>query len=294
MKINLRVLLVSTVLILVLFSAFILLSGCSKKRKATLTIFAGTVSKLPLEKVSRYFEEKTGTKVDINFGSSGKLLSEMQLAKEGDIFLPGSSDWIEIAKDKDLIDASTEKKIVYFIPSINVQKGNPKNIQNMRDLLKPDIKIGLANPETVAMGAYAVEIIDKNLDKQEKEAFRKNIVTYFESAERTANALSLKAVDATIGWSVLEHWDPERVKTIKLKSKEIVRIGYLPIVVAKYAKNPEQARTFIDFVVSGEGLAVFKEYHYFLTVEEAMEYAGLQKEIPVGGWYSVSEEWLHK
>lgn len=291
MKFGLKIILMLLIALVLVLAA---LSGCSKKDDGTLTIFAGTVSKLPLEEVAKSFEGIKGIKVNINFGSSGKLLSEMQLTKEGDIFLPGSSDWVEVAKEKDLLDASTEKEIVYFVPSINVQKGNPKNIQDLQDLLRPGIKIGIANPETVAMGAYAVEIAEKNFSQQEKKTFRKNIATYFESAERTANALSLKAIDATIGWSVLEYWDEKRIETVKLKPKEIARFGYLPIAVSKYAKNPEAAHAFVDFVISKESLSVFEKYHYFLTVDEAIEFAGLQKKIPVGGWYSVPKEWLHK
>ena len=51
-------------------------------------------------------------------------------------------------------------KVVYLVPSINVRAGNPKGIQGLRDLLKPGIRVAIANPENVCVGTYAVEIVE--------------------------------------------------------------------------------------------------------------------------------------
>jgi molybdate transport system substrate-binding protein len=91
-----------------------------------LLVFAGAASKPPTEEVAKVFEAKTGVKVYLTFGGSGFVLSQMTLAKKGDIYFPGSSDYMEIAKKKDLVFPETERNVVYLVPAINVQKGNPK------------------------------------------------------------------------------------------------------------------------------------------------------------------------
>ncbi|MDD3553521.1 MAG: molybdate ABC transporter substrate-binding protein [Deltaproteobacteria bacterium] len=257
-----------------------------------LMVFAGAASKPPTEEVAKAFEAKTGVKVDISFGGSGTVLSQMMLAKEGDIYFPGSSDFMEIAKKKGAVLPETERIVVYLVPAINVQKGNPKGIRSLKDLTKPGLKVAIANPEGVCVGTYAVEIIEKNLTLQEKDAFRKNLINYTESCDKTATAVSLKMADAVIGWRVFHYWDPERIETVPLKKDEIIRIGYIPIAISAFSKNRDLAQRFIDFILSEEGRAIFQKYHYLMTPDEAFAYIGEKK--PVGGEYVVPSEWIKK
>lgn len=257
-----------------------------------LMIFAGAASKPPTEEIADLFEKKTGVKVDVVFGGSGYVLSQMALAKQGDVYFPGSSDFMEIAKKKGYVYPETEKIAVYLVSAINVQKGNPHEIKTLQDLTKPGLRVAIANPEGVCVGTYAVEIIEKNFTPKEKEAFRKNLLNYTESCEKTATAVSLKTVDAVIGWRVFQHWDPERIETVPLKPSEIVRIGYIPLAVSTFTQNRKLAEDFIDFVLSDEGKAVFAKYNYFKSPEEASEWIGEKK--PVGGEYIVPDEWIKK
>jgi len=279
----------SLLLIPLLWGIFSYDEGRGEER---LLVFAGAASKPPLEEVAKAFEKKTGIKVDLVFGGSGYVLNQMLLSKQGDIYFPGSSDYMELAKKKGAVFPETERIVVYLVPAINVQKGNPKKIKSLKDLTRPGLKVAIANPEGVCVGAYAVEIIEKNFTPQEKEAFRRNLVGYLESCEKTATAISLKMVDAVIGWGVFQYWDSERIESIPLKKEEIIRIGYIPIAISKFTKNRELAQKFIDFVLSEEGKAIFRKYHYFMTPEEAFAYVGEKK--PVGGEYVVPKEWIKK
>jgi molybdate transport system substrate-binding protein len=257
-----------------------------------LLVFAGAASKPPTEEAAKAFEKKTGVRVGVTFGGSGFVLSQMALAKRGDIYFPGSSDYMETARRKGLVFPETERNVVYLVPAINVQKGNPKGVASLRDLARNRLRVAIANPEGVCVGLYAVEIIEKNFTPKEKAAFRKNLVNYTESCEKTATAISLKAVDAVIGWAVFQHWDPERIETIPLKKEEITRIGYIPIAISKFTANRPLAQKFIDFILSDEGKALFKKYHYFMSPEEAMAWIGEKK--PVGGQFAVPPEWMGK
>lgn len=273
------------------FGVVIMTSGVSSAEQS-LMVFAGAASKPPTEEVAKVFEKKTGVKVDLVFGGSGYVLSQMLLSKKGDIYFPGSSDYMELAKKKGVVFPETERYVVYLVPAINVQKGNPKNIKSLKDLTRPGLKVAIANPEGVCVGAYAVEIIEKNFTPEEKAQFRKNLINYTESCEKTATAISLKAADAVIGWRVFEHWDPERIETIPLKKSEIIRIGYIPIAICKFTKNRELAQKFIDFLLSEEGKAIYRKYNYFMAPDEAFAWIGEKK--PVGGEYVVPEEWIKK
>ncbi|GIW23416.1 MAG: hypothetical protein KatS3mg068_2423 [Candidatus Sericytochromatia bacterium] len=133
-----------------------------------LLIFVGAASKLPTEKIISNFEKETGIKVESIFGGSGYILSQMKLSKKGDIYFPGSSDYMDLAIKENLVYPESQKIVVYLVNAINVQRGNPKNIKTLRDLIKPNIKVAIANPQGVCVGAYAVEIIEKKFFKKRK------------------------------------------------------------------------------------------------------------------------------
>jgi len=252
-------------------------------------IFAGAASKPATEEVIKTFQNKFAIPIDVSFGGSGFVLSQMKLTKKGDLYFPGSSDFMEVAKKEGLVFPETEKIIVYLIPAINVQKGNPKGIYSLKDLTKDGIRVAIANPEFVCVGTYAAEIIEKNLDPIEKEKLKKNLVNYTESCEKTANAISLRAVDAVLGWRVFQHWDPERIETIYLKPDEIPRVGYISIAISKFTQDKILSQKFIDFIISPQGKAIFRKYHYLMDLEEARRFT--RPDTPVGGQYVLPNEW---
>lgn len=281
----------SMITFLVVATCFI--GGLNPARAAEdrILFMAGAAAQPVVEPLSRAFEAKTGIKVDVNIAGSGMLLSQIKLSGKGDVYFPGSIDFIDKAVKDGVVDESTITPIVYLVPSINVQKGNPHGIKTLKDLCRPGLRVAIAQPETVCLGVFAVELAERFFSPDEKKAFRANIVTYTESCEKTATALLLKSVDAVIGWSVFEHWNPDMIETVKLTPDEIVRISYLAVAVTKSSQHVEASKKFIEFMKSTDGLEFFKKFHYFTTAEEALAYVGADK--PVGGTpYAVPAEWM--
>ena len=252
-------------------------------------MFAGAASKPATQEIVKIFQERSGITVDVIFGGSGFVLSQMKLSRKGDLYFPGSSDFMGVAKRESLVFPDSEKVVVYLVPAINVQKGNPKEIHTIKDLTKEGVRIAIANPETVCVGIYAVEIFEKNLTREEKSKVRKNIVNYTESCEKTANAISLRAADAVLGWRVFHFWDPDRIETIYLRPEEIPRIGYIPIAISKFTQDKALAQKFIDFLLSPEGKAIFRNYHYLMDLQEARHFT--RPDTPIGGEYILPKEW---
>jgi len=258
----------------------------------SLLIFAGAASKPATEEIAKLFTQKRGAEVRMTFGGSGFVLSQMKLSRKGDIYFPGSSDFMEKAKREKLVFAETEKIVVYLIPAINVQRGNPHKIRSLRDLARPGIRLAIADPENVCVGSFAAEVVEKNLSPEEKDRLRRNLVNTVESCEKTANILSLKGVDAVIGWRVFHYWDPQRIETVLLKPEEVPRIGYIPAAVSVFSKDRELAGDFVGFLLSSAAQAIFKKYGYLTTLDEARRYTLPQT--PVGGEYSLPAIWKRR
>jgi molybdate transport system substrate-binding protein len=251
----------------------------------TLELFVGSATKPATEEAAKLFEEKYGVEVELHFGGSGAMLSQMKLTGRGDIYFPGSSDFMEKAKKDDIVLPDSERLVVYLIPAINVQKGNPKDIQSLEDLARPDVAFAIAEPETVCVGLYAAEILD---NAGLSQSIRPKIATYAESCAKTASLVALKSVDAVIGWRVFQYWAPEEIETVYLEPDQIPRIGYVSIAISKSSRQPALAQQFIDFVTSDEGKAIYAKWHYLTSEEEARQFA---PQATVGGEWELPEGW---
>jgi len=255
----------------------------TKSKNNQIELFVGSASKPATEEAALYFEKETGIKVLLHFGGSGKMLSLLLLGKRGDIYFPGSSDYMEKAKRENCIVETTEQRIVYLIPAINVPADNPANIKSLNDLTKPSVRIGIARPDSVCVGLYAVELLQKaNLWTKIKP----QIVTNATSCAHTAQLVALGTVDAVLGWRVFHYWNPKKIKTILLPPESIARIGYIPIAVSSFSKNRKAASQFIDFLLSKKGRDIFRSWHYLPTLSEARQFA--TKETPVGGEWKMN------
>jgi len=280
------------VIMIFFFSGLSLIPSSLYGSSTSLLVFAGAASKPPAEEVARDFMKKRGIEVKTTFGGSGFVLSQMKIARQGEIYFPGSSDFMEKAKKEKLVFPETERIVAYLVPAINVQRGNPRNIRSLKDLLRPGLRLGIADPESVCVGTYAVEVVEKNLNPEEKGKLRRNLVTTVESCEKTANIVSLKSVDAVIGWQIFARWDPKRIETVLLKPEEIPRIGYIPIAVSVFTKDRPLAENFVAFFHSPEARSIFQRHGYLLTVEEARKYT--LPPTPVGGEYALPEGWKRR
>lgn len=228
----------------------------------SILVFAGAAGKPPIEEVAKLYEQKYGTKVDCTFGGSGTLLSQMILARRGDVYIPGSDDFMDLAEKKGAVAKGKRKLVCYLMATIGVQKGNPKKIKSLADLAKPGIRVGIARPEAVCLGDVAVEVLEKS---GLREKIWPNIVTQAISCDHVATLLKLKQVDAVIGWDVFAKWHPEDIEVIPLP-KELQRWRYIPAAVTKFVEDEKEAQRFVDFVSSAAGKAVFKKHGYTITV----------------------------
>lgn len=250
------------------------------------TAFCGTASELPMEEAAKVFEQKTGIKVELNWGGSGAVLSQLKLSRRGDLFIPGSPDYMTKAIKEGLVEPETVKIIAYLVPTINVAKGNPQKITRLSDLARPGLRVAIGNPESVCVGLYGVEVLEKN---GLLKAVEKNIVTHASSCAATASLITLQKVDAIMGWDVFAGWNPDKIETVFLKPEEVPRLAYIPAAVVKdYALNRRGAQAFINFLTSSEGQAIFKKWGYLASEKEARKFAPKAK---IGGEYLLPKDY---
>lgn len=257
--------------------------GCSKQK--AITAFCGSASKPAMQEAAQAFEEKTGIKVYLNFSGSGTMLSQMKLSRSGDLYIPGSPDYMVMAEKDGVVKPESVEIISYLVPAILVQYGNPKKIQSLSDLAKPGIKVGIGDPESVCVGLYAYEVLDYNGLVDDVRGAG-TIVTHAESCSKTASLVALKSVDAILGWRVFSVWHPDTIDVVYLKPEQIPRLSYIPGAISTFTEDRENAQKFLDFLVSPQGQEIFSKWGYIATESEAREFA---PNAEIGGEYKLPE-----
>jgi molybdate transport system substrate-binding protein len=270
---------------------FLLLSliffACSRETsEKSLLIMCGSANRPPMSEIADLYEQETGIKVYLLYGGGGALLSQIELTRKGDIYLPGSPDYIIKARNKNLIFPDSTQQVCYLIPAIITPKGNPKGIKNLQDLGNDGMKVGIGNPDIVCMGLYAVELLEKN---QLLEQVMKNVVVYGSSCSKTANLAALNKVDAIVGWRVLHFWNPDKMDFIPIKKKALPRISYIPISIPIYTRDKKESQKFIDFVISEKGKQIYRKWGYITDRTFALSFAD---QATIGGECILPEKYL--
>jgi molybdate transport system substrate-binding protein len=227
--------------------------------KTRLVVFVGSASKPPaLEAKAAYEKLHPDIAVDMTFGGSGTLLNQMTLEEFGDIYMPGSDDFMDKAEKQKAVMPATRKIVAYLVPTICVQHGNPKGIHSLEGMGRPGIKVGLAKAGAVCLGDVSEEILKKaGLEEQVK----KNVITYAGSCELTEQLIQLGEVDAIIGWDSFKSWAPDKIDLVKIPPK-LVRVRNVPAAVAAYSKRQKAAADFVAFLTSKQGKAIFSKHGY--------------------------------
>ena len=78
------------------------------------------------------------------------MLSNLKVAKQGDLYLAADLSYIDMARKSALI--AEHIPLALQKPVIIVPKGNPKQIKQLDDLLADGLKISLANPDAASVG----------------------------------------------------------------------------------------------------------------------------------------------
>ncbi|NLV27095.1 MAG: molybdate ABC transporter substrate-binding protein [Methanomicrobiales archaeon] len=218
----------------------------------TLFVYSGAGLKAPMTEIGELFEEKTGIVVEYNFAGSGTLISQMEISKKGDAFIPGGTPDYSIAQNKSLV--SDPAYVAYHVPVIGVQPGNPHGITSARDLAKEGLKLALGDVNATAIGRQGQKLFTKlGIDADIEE----NVILRAPTINEVVTALKLRQVDAAL--ITIDQIKGDEIEAVQLKDDENMAL-VIPIGLTTFTTKQDSAQQFVDFVSSDEGKAVFKKH----------------------------------
>jgi len=226
----------------------------SNANAKSITVYCAAGMKKPVEAVAAKYREEYGVQINFQFGGTVALLSQIENAPKGDLFIAADEHAIDLARKKELIEEILP--LAHQYPVIAVQVGNPKGIQGMEDLFREDLKIAVGNKETASIGKATREVLgDRWQELREKVTVTKTTVM------ELAADLSFGAVDAAVIWnSTVPQFE-------KLEAVEVpgftAHKDKVTVSVLNASKAPSSALKFARYLnAPGKGSSIFAGMKY--------------------------------
>ena len=229
-------------------------SAAPASSQQSILVYAGAGLQPPLAEIGPLFTAKYGVAVQYNYGGGGTLVSQMNLTRKGDVFIPGSTKEFKTAKMQGLVNGSM--LVAYHVPVIVVQKGNPKSITSLEDFARPGLKIALGDAKATAIGQAAAQMFAAlNIT----DAVNQNVVTRTPTINELTVYMNTGQADAAILTLDLYNATTMDEIAIPLSQNDVL---ITPIGATTFATNSTAADEFVSFVASDEGKAIFAKHGF--------------------------------
>jgi molybdate transport system substrate-binding protein len=181
-------------LILLIFACAVIVTACRQDASSKrVVVYCAANLKKPVEAIAEQYRKEFGVEVSLQYGPTGTLLTQLQVAKQGDLFIAADDGALEDAKKKNLI-----KEVLPLVvqhPVIAVKKGNPHAVHALSDLLKPEIKLAVPNPDSASIGK-----ITRKLLAAQWEPLAAKAVVMKPTVTEIAADVQLGSADAAFVW----------------------------------------------------------------------------------------------
>lgn len=221
-----------------------------------LRVYCAAGLKAAVEPASAQFENETGIAIRLQYGGSGSLLSSLAVSPEGDVFIPADDSYLAHAASNGWVQLS--RPVASMNPVLAVAKGNPRQLRTLEDLLKPGLRLALANPDVAAVGKVTR---DRLQTLGHWASVEKQAIVFKPTVNDVANDIKLGAVDAGIIWDATAAQYPE-LEPVPLKEFEMLHQQFSVVALSR-SKHPAAAEAYATYLTTpGKGLEQFRRRGY--------------------------------
>ena len=234
-----------------------------------LIVFAAASMTETLTKIKDLYEAANpGVKITYNFDSSGTLKTQIQEGAECDLFISAGQKQMNQLDSTASAEVNTEgldfvlqgsrinlleNKVVLVVPD-----GNPKGIESfdqLAELLKSgDVLMAMGNSD-VPVGQYTQKILAwYELSEDELAAAGK--ITYGSNVKEVTTQVSEASVDCGVVYCTDAF--SAGLTVVEGATAEMCGQVIYPAAVLNVSTHPEAAQSFLDYLTTGEAMAVFE------------------------------------
>ncbi|MDV6377100.1 molybdate ABC transporter substrate-binding protein [Sporosarcina sp. GW1-11] len=248
-------------LVVILSSLFIGCSATDKQPVEDVELLISAAASLTdaLEELKGTFEEEhEGVRLTYNFGSSGKLATNIENGAPSDVFLSASTKDMNALEEKGLIINESRKDFTSNALVLIAPKDSSIEIASFEDIDREALDhIAVGEPESVPVGRYTKETFE-TLDLweplQEKLVLGsdvRQVLTHVEMGNADVGVVYSSDAFISDDVIVLAESNPEWHEPI-----------VYPGAVVKDSKHREAAQQFLDYVTSDAGIETLQKFGF--------------------------------
>lgn len=231
-------------------------SGHASSGQSPLMIYCAASNRAVMEDIRKAYEEETGRRVQVQYGSSQTLLSSLEVSRNGDLYLPADDSFLTVADDKNLIAEVLSIATMHAV--VVVPKGNPKQITRFEDLLRDDVRTVQASPDSAAVGKLTRELLSQSGLWEKLHAATEG---YRSTVTDVANDLLVGAADAGIVYDAVLSTYPD-LTAVELPELAAAT-SQVSVGVLDFSTQPTAALHFARYITAADrGLERYQHYGF--------------------------------
>ncbi len=204
-----------------------------------ITFFVGSVNRRAIEETVKTFQQREGATVNTVYNGCGILTAQMKSIRDKQsggfpdlymacdvYYLRNVQEWFQEAAEV------SDNQIVMV-----VQKGNPKSIHQLKDLLRPEVRVVVGQPEQCTIGALTRQMLEK---EGVYDGVMNNVVSQTATSAMLVPAVTTASADVALAYDTDAKAESGRIDVVRIDSEHTRAIQ--PFAIAKSSQHKELAR----------------------------------------------------
>jgi molybdenum ABC transporter molybdate-binding protein len=214
-----------------------------------LTIYAGSMLRPAIEDTIIAFEQREGVRVSRSYNGCGILVAQMKSGQHPDAYFACDVEFM--SQVTDLFPKSvavSQNELVILVP-----KGNPKNIQSLRDLTQKGLRVGIGHEKQCAMGWITQKTFKESGIQTEVMA---NVTVQTPTGDMLVNQLRTGSLDVAVAYLSNAAGSSEHLDAIQIQGLPC-SVATQPWAVAQDSKHAQLADRLFQKICSAQSQDIF-------------------------------------
>ena len=242
----------------ILVAVFWLFAGCqAESSRPVLKVFAASSLTEVFEALEDRYEADHAVDIVFNFAGSQVLRMQIENGADADVFASANPTHMQALAQKGWVTSPVpfaHNELIVITP-----RDNPANIQNFEDL--PNARRLVIGEPAVPIGRYTRKVFDQAArDIPAFSAIDAHVISRENNVRLARAKVVMREADAAVVYRTDAHI--AGLHRVEIPAKYNVRADY-PIAAVTRAARPQDAASFVAFVLSPRGQRVL-ENHGFL------------------------------
>ena len=231
-------------------------TSSSESTDQAITLYCAASNRAVMEQILHDYREECERQVVVQYGASQTLLTQLEVTKAGDLFLPADDSFLTLAKDKGLVDETLAVASMDVV--VAVANGNPKQIQSIDDLTRENVRLVQAATEASAVGKVTRAALQES---GHWEKIDRATAAYRGTVTEAANDVLIGAADAAIVYDAVLH-PYQELEAVRIEQLATAKSDIVIGVVANTENAPAALHLARYITARDRGLQHYAEHRF--------------------------------